>query len=37
VNEYATGLWKLIAYRMTQSDGGWKLLREFEAFVESQI
>ena len=36
VIEYYLGLKKLIDFRMTQSEGGWRLLREFEAFVKHE-
>lgn len=34
--EYFLATWKLIAHRMTQTEAGWKLLREFEAFVKQE-
>ena len=34
VKEYAWDLGVSVVDRMTQSEGGWRLLREFERFVE---
>lgn len=35
VLDYYLSIKKLLDYRMTQSEPGWKLLREFEAFVKN--
>ena len=34
VKEYAEKLWKQIIHRMTESQAGWELLRQIEAYVQ---
>ncbi|MDE2096159.1 MAG: hypothetical protein KGL39_02865 [Patescibacteria group bacterium] len=35
-SEYFLGIWKMAVHGMTESEAGWRLLRDIETFIENQ-